>query len=337
MEKIQIASSPHLSRPNTSTRLMMLDVILALIPALAVGIWIFGWFAVKQVSLCILVCMLSEWFFNLLRGDKRASLDDLSAIVTGMILGLSLPWSAPWQVPVFASIIAVGLGKAAFGGLGFNIFNPAMVGRAFVMLSFATVMGSNAYEFPKEQITHEHETQVTVITQATPLKQIKEVMKSGAQIESQMTSDSLLIALTGQRNGSLGEVSVLAILLGGFYLLFRRTISWRIPLGMCFAVFLIGALVSPSTPFVYGSAYLLNGAVLFGAFFIATDPVTSPVTPRGHWIFGIGVGVLTMIIRLFSGYPEGVMFAVLMMNAVVPLINAWTIPQPFGGLPKTHS
>ncbi len=312
----------------------MLDVIIALVPALCVAVWVFQWHAVKQVGLCVLACLACEWLFQLMRG-RRADLGDLSAILTGIILGLSLPWSAPWQAPVFGGMIAVGVGKIAFGGLGWNIFNPAMVGRAFVMLSFSAALGSSAYVMQTDGTQEENAAEVTVLTQATPMVQLKAVAASAGDMSAQLSQKSLLAALTGQRNGSLGEVSVLALLAGGMYLVIRRTASWRIPLGMCAAVFVMGALTSLThTPWVYGLAYLLNGAVIFGAFFIATDPVTSPVTRAGHWIFGIGVGVLTMVIRLFSNYPEGVMFAVLIMNATVPLLNICTIPQPFGGEAK---
>lgn len=331
MQNLQIASSPHLSHPNTSTRRMMLDVILALMPALGVSFWVFGWHAVNQIGLSILACMAGEWIFSLMRG-RKAPLDDFSAIITGLILGMSLPWSAPWYVPVLGGILAVGLGKAVYGGLGYNIFNPAMVGRAFVMLSFSLSMGAGAYILPQENAAPEAEARISVLTEATPLTQLKQIVKEGGDISAQMNGGSLISALTGQRNGSLGEVSVLALMAGGIYLIVRRTAAWRIPLGMCLAVFILGACVSLThSPWVYGSAYLLNGAVIFAAFFIATDPVTSPVTRAGQWIFGIGIGVFTMIFRLFSGYPEGVMFAVLIMNATVPLLNRGTIPTPFGG------
>lgn len=324
MNEIQVASSPHLSRESCSTRRMMLDVLLALSPAFLFATGLFGWYAVYQVGLCVLTCLVSEYVFTWMRGN-RPTLGDFSAVITGMILGLSLPWSAPWYVPVFGSIVAIGLGKVAYGGLGFNIFNPAMVGRAFVMLSFATAMGSGAY------LASSDSDYPSLVTQPTPMMQLK----SGTGLETldMKVWESMLL---GKRNGSLGEVSVLAILLGGIYLVLRRTASWRVVLGMLLTVFVLGMLSSAgSDPVQSGELYLLNGAVLFGAFFIATDPVTNPVTPRGQWIFGIGTGGLTMLIRVFSGYPEGVMFAVLMMNALVPMINNLTIPKAFGTVPAT--
>ncbi|MDO4583892.1 MAG: RnfABCDGE type electron transport complex subunit D [Planctomycetia bacterium] len=324
MNAMQVASSPHLSRESCSTRRMMLDVLIALTPPFLFAVWLFGWYAVYQVGLCVLTCLVSEYVFTWMRG-KRPTLGDFSAVITGMILGLSLPWSAPWYVPVFGSMVAIGLGKVAYGGLGFNIFNPAMVGRAFVMLSFATAMGSGAYLATSEA------DYPSIVTQPTPMMQLK----SGAGAEMSETT-AWQAMLLGKRNGSLGEVSVLAILLGGTYLVVRRTASWRVVLGMLGTVFGLGMMSSVACcPIQSGAIYLLSGAVLFGAFFIATDPVTNPVTPWGQWIFGIGTGALTMLIRVFSGYPEGVMFAVLIMNALVPMINNGTIPKAFGAVPPT--
>lgn len=300
----------------------MLDVMIGLTPVLLCALWAFRWFAVYQIGLCVLTCLVTEWGFARMRG-RRASLDDCSALITGVILGLSLPWSAPWQVPVFGSVLAIGLGKMAYGGLGFNIFNPAMVGRAFVMLSFATAMGSGAY------LVSDAQNAPAIVTQATPMTLLKS--GPGAYVQAEKSEAAMRTRFLGVRNGSLGEVNMLAVLLGGVYLLLRKSASWRIPVGMLATVLVLGILSSPTeSPLEYGLFYLSNGAVLFGAFFIATDPVTSPITPRGQLYFGVGVGALTMLIRLFSGYPEGVMFAVLVMNALVPILNNTTIPKAFG-------
>ena len=322
MENFEVTSSPHLTRDHRSTRLMMLQVILALVPTIIASIVVFKHFAVFQLAVCVLTCCAAEWIFESFH-KKYWTLGDNSAIVSGLILALSLPWNAPWYVPVTASIIAIGIGKAAYGGLGYNIFNPAMVGRAFVMISFATVMGGGAYQYQGEDLSG-------IVTQATPLTMSK---SDGIPVEFQGTTSLFILKMcfASVHNGSLGEVSGLAILLGGLYLFFRQNGSWRITVGMLMTIFLFGMMTSPNeNALYYGLFYLTNGAVLFGAFFIATDPVTSPITPMGHWYFGIGVGVLTMVFRLFSGYPEGVMFAVLLMNALTPLLNQITIPKPFG-------
>ncbi len=321
MENIEVASSPHLFRVNRSTRRMMLQVILALMPAVIVSIFVFEAYALFLIGLCVVTCMFCEWLFAQFR-RRPTTLEDNSAIVTGLILALSLPWNAPWYIPVFGSLIAIGIGKAAYGGLGYNIFNPAMVGRAFVMLSFATVMGGNAY------VGHGDDLPNPIVTQATPMTQLK--AESGVPHEPGSLLDVLKSCVSGVHNGSLGEASGLAVLLGGIYLIIRRNGSWRATLGMLGAVCVLGALSSFQHPLYYSLFYLTNGAVLFGAFFIVTDPVTNPMTPMGRWYFGIGAGILVMVFRLFSGYPEGVMFAVLIMNAFTPTLNRITIPKPFG-------
>ncbi len=312
-----VAPSPHLSDTGLTTQRMMIDVVIALVPVLVLAVYVFRWCAVVQVGLCVLVCLAAEALFTWMRGH-RISIGDWSASVTGVILGLSLPASAPWYIAVIGSVAAIGLGKAVFGGLGYNIFNPAMVGRTFVMLSFAKEMGASAYQMAGAHLT--------VLTQATPLTVAKQMGVS------EELAQCLWPLLVGTVNGSLGETSTLALLVGGIYLCVRRVASWEIPAGTLLAAFLCAALGHwlGLTP-LSATYHLASGALLLGAFFIATDPVTSPLTGKGKFIFGLGIGALVMLLRLFSGYPEGVMFAVLLMNAAVPLINRWTIPVPVGG------
>ena len=314
--ELHVAPGPHLSSQSSTTRRMMLDVLLGLLPVMGMAVAVFRWYAVLQISLCVAGCLVAEALFAFWRG-RRAPMADLSAAVTGVILGLSLPWSAPWYVGVVASFVAIGLGKAVFGGLGQNIFNPAMVGRAFVMISFASVMGATAYVRPG--------IAVEVLTRATPLTAAKEA--AGTELPG------LWMMFVGNTNGSLGETSALACLLGGAYLCWRRAASWEVPLSVLAGAATIAAvanLVNPETPLTV-LHHLLGGALIFGAFFIATDPVTNPLTQRGKVVFGVGVGVLVVVIRLLSNYPEGVVFAILLMNAMVPLINRWMVPRPFGG------
>ena len=314
---VHVAPSPHLSDSALTTRRMMIDVLIGLAPAIAMAIFVFRWHAVAQMGLCVLSCLGAEVIFTSMRG-RRAPIGDYSAVVTGVILALSLPANAPWYIAVIGSAVGVGLGKVVFGGLGCNIFNPAMVGRAFVMLSFAKALGSSAYEAV--------ETSLKLVSQATPLSIAKQASAevAGAQ--------DLWPLFLGTVNGSLGEISALALLAGGLYLCVRRVASWEIPAGVVLAAGILAGLANWAglTPFT-ALHHLASGALLLGAFFIATDPVTSPLTAKGKFIFGLGIGLLVMVIRLFSGYPEGVMFAVLVMNAVVPLINRWTIPRPLGG------
>ncbi|MEA1949885.1 MAG: RnfABCDGE type electron transport complex subunit D, partial [Planctomycetota bacterium] len=225
--------------------------------------------------------------------------------------------------------------KAAFGGLGLNIFNPAMVGRAFVMLSFASQLGASAYVVT--------DSDVTVLSQATPLTIAKQYAAdlAAGRVEAGDVTHQLSVAeeiwplFIGQVNGSLGETSALALLFGGIYLCLRRAAAWQIPLGALLAGFVCAALArwTDLTPFT-ALRHLISGSFLLGAFFIATDPVTSPISSLGKFVFGLGVGIFTVLIRLFSGYPEGVMFAVLLMNAAVPLIDRWAVPRPMGAVDR---
>lgn len=310
---ISVAGSPHISDTRAGTRRMMADVILGLSPAIAVSLYLFRFYALKQLIVCVAFCLGAEYLFVRMRG-KAFTLKDCSAMVTGVILGLSMPGSAPWFVGALASVVGIGIGKIIFGGVGMNIFNPAMVGRAFVMIAFAQLMGAGAYE----NVTG----LVDAVSGATPLSALK---FNGVQT-------GIAPLFMGGTNGSVGEVSAIACIIGGLYLIYRKTASWQIPASILATVALIAAITDITGGYhgLFLLHHLFAGALMFGAFFIATDPVTSPLTAKGKVIFGVGTGFLIMVIRLFSGYPEGVMFAVLIMNAATPLINRWTIPQPMG-------
>jgi Na+-translocating ferredoxin:NAD+ oxidoreductase subunit D len=312
--ELNVAPSPHVHTTGMSSFTMMRDVLIALSPTVLVALLNFRGLAVKQLLICIVACMAAEALFTGMRG-RKATLGDLSAVVTGTILALSLPATAPWYVGVIGSAVAIGIGKVVFGGLGMNIFNPAMVGRAFVMIAFAGAMAASGYIASGQG--------VDVISQATPLTAFKQ----------SDISTSLSALFMGTCNGSLGETSALACLLGGIFLCIRRVASWEIPAGVLLSALFWGGIANLTHVHSQWTVlhHLLSGALLFGAFFIATDPVTSPLSPKGKWIFGVGVGSIIMLLRIFSGYPEGVMFAVLLLNALTPLINRWTIPRPFGG------
>jgi electron transport complex protein RnfD len=303
---IQVAPSPHFYSSALTTRKMMLDVIIALIPVIMAAVYIFRFHAVKQMAICVVTCLISEWIFVRMR-SKPITITDCTAIITGLILGLSLPVIAPWYVGVIGSVVAIGIGKIIFGGLGMNIFNPAMVGRAFVMISFAGVMAASGYVDPDNAID--------AITMATPLN----AFKQGGE------ATGIAALFLGTTNGSPGEVSAIACLLGGIYLCIRKTASWEIPAGVISITIILGFIsdIAGLQPGWTVLHHLLGGALLFGAFFIATDPVTSPLTPKGKFVFGAGVGFFIMLLRVFSGYPEGVMFAVLLMNGIRPLIDRW--------------
>jgi Na+-translocating ferredoxin:NAD+ oxidoreductase subunit D len=310
---IHVSPSPHISSSALTTRKMMRDVLLGLTPVIVMAFYVFEWYALKQLVICVVSCLAAETLFQKMR-NRHATLNDLSAAVTGVILALSLPATASWYIGVIASIVGIGIGKMAFGGLGMNIFNPAMVGRAFVMIAFAGAMGAAGYQ--------EMTSAVDAITRATPMEAFK-------QTGTVASLNSLFWGLT---NGSLGETSAIACILGGLYLCIRRTASWEIPAGVIAATLLLAGLDNLLHPASQWTVFhhLFGGSLLFGAFFIATDPVSSPLTPKGKFIFGAGVGFFIMILRFFSGYPEGVMFAVLLMNGATPLINHWTIPRPLG-------
>ena len=368
---IHVAPGPHLSNPSFTTRRMMLDVLIGLLPVTVMAVWIFGVHALQQIAVCVVSCMLAEAVFHSLFRRRPLAWGDFSALVTGVILALSFPWSAPWWVGAIGGMTAIGLGKVIFGGVGMNIFNPAMVGRAFVMISFGVYLAAPAY------VSSAPADAERVYSQATPLTAAKQtaaaVYQQGAR-EAKVAEMQAEVAgaepvmkafyqgqladaekaldkakseveerkaeipaywplFLGTVNGSLGEVSVLLCLLGGLYLCWRRTAAWEVPASILAATALCGGIIQLAgiQPEVTLAHHLFGGALFFGAFFIATDPVTNPLTGKGKWIFGIGTGLLIMVIRLFSGYPEGVMFAVLLMNGAVPLINSMTVPKPLGG------
>jgi electron transport complex protein RnfD len=336
LRDITVSPAPHISEP-LSTRGVMIDVIIALVPAMAAAGYFFRTHAAILICTCVLSCMAAEWLCNVIR-RKPNSLGDFSAIVTGIILALSVPPSLPIWAAVIGSCFAIAIGKMVFGGLGANIFNPAMVGRAFLMVSFgmlmttwtvpATVDGKMARIAPENMMDRFR-------TQATPLAWNKIAIqdKNGAELYSERLFNA---TITGEVGGCLGETSAIALLIGGLYLLIRRTISFHIPLAVLLSGFVFAAIfyLVDSDAYVQPFFHLTAGGLILGAFFIATDPVTAPLTRRGMWIFGTGVGTITMLIRIIGKYPEGVMFAVLLMNAVAPLIDRLCRRTPAGGKPS---
>jgi len=334
LKDITVSFAPHISKP-LSTRRVMLDVAIGLAPAVAAAGIYFRIYALLLIGVCVAWCVATEWFCNVIR-KKPNSLGDYSAVVTGIILALALPPGLPlWAAAVGASVSIV-IGKMVFGGLGANVFNPAMVGRAFLTASFGVLM--TAWTVPatidSTMPAVSQERVVDTRTQATPLAWSKVAIKQQAEAKT-FSNRQFLSTVTGEVAGCLGETSVLAILAGGIYLLWRRTINIHIPLAVLSSALVFGGvayLVDPDT-YVQPFFHLTSGALLFGAFFIATDPVTAPLTRRGMWLFGIGVGTITMVIRVLGEYPEGLMYAVLLMNAVTPLIDRLCKRIPAGGKP----
>jgi len=332
---IRVSCSPHISE-RLSTRSVMIDVIIGLAPALAAAGYYFRIRALILICTCVISSVATEWLCNVIR-KKPNSLGDFSAVVTGIILALSLPPRLPVWTAVVGSVFSIAIGKMVFGGLGANIFNPAMVGRTFLTASFGVLMTSwtvpatmdaSMPAIAQENIVH-------VKTQATPLAWSKLAIKNelGADIYSEAQFKA---TFTGEIGGSLGETSVIALLIGGLYLLIRRTINFHIPLAVLASAFVFATIAywKDSYAYVQPFFHLCSGGLLLCAFFIATDPVTAPLTRRGMWIFGIGVGTITMLIRIVGEYPEGVMFSILLMNAVTPLIDRLCKRIPTGGKPS---
>lgn len=313
-----ISSSPHISS-NESIPSAMRDVLIALTPALIASLYFFRWASVKVIFTCVIVALASEIATQKLM-KKETSINDYSAIVTGLLLAFTLPPNLPIWLAAIGSVVAIVIGKQIFGGLGNNIFNPALVGRAVLLASWPVAM--TTWVNPLD-----------TVSTATPLGVIKEAESVNAVL-SQIPS--LTDMLLGNISGSLGETSALALILGGLYLLYKGHIDWRIPfsyIGTVFAVTTIVGLIN-GYGLWYTGFHIFAGGLMLGAFFMATDWVTSPITKKGKLIFGIGCGLLTVIIRLKGGYPEGVLYSILLMNIVTPLIDRYTKARVFGRVKK---
>jgi len=304
-----ISSSPHTFDKLTSSKIMW-AVVIALLPVVIASVIFFRLLAVRLILTCTLSCVITEAAIQRLR-KKPITINNGSAAVTGILLAMVLPPSLPIWVAIVGSIVAIGLGKQLFGGLGYNIFNPALLARAFLMASFPALLTKWV-----DPMT------LDAVTEATPLG----MMKFSHLYTSYM--DLFL----GTAAGSLGETSALAILIGGSYLIIKKYADWRIPFSFIATASLLGGILCLTNPEAYPAVpfQILSGGLLLGAFFMATDPVTSPVTKKGRWIFGIGCGIFVIVIRQWSGLPEGVMYSILLMNGITPLVNRYTRPRRFG-------
>jgi RnfABCDGE-type electron transport complex D subunit len=335
-------SSPHAHGGATVARTMR-RVQLALAPATLFGFWMFGWPAMFLFLFTIGACALSEFFCQRLRGAS-GTLRDGSALLTGWLLALSLPPWAPWWIGALGGALAIVVGKQVFGGLGQNLFNPAMVARVALLISFPAVMTQWVQPLPIHtpaapgfieglQITLTAPPVPDAIASASPLGHAKTELSRGVDLlQVASAPGSPAVSWTGLRAGSLGETAALLLLAGGLYLLATGVITWHIPLSVLAAVGIPAAIAHGLDPARHLGAevHLLGGAILLGAFFIATDYVTSPGTASGKLIYGTGVGLLTWVIRTWGGYPEGMAFAVLLMNALTPVIDRYTRPRILG-------
>ncbi len=333
LNKITVSPAPHISA-NLTTRRVMLDVIIGLLPSMAAALIFFRFRAALILLTCVGACLLSEWICDRIR-KKPQTLDDLSAVVTGLILGMSLPPAIPVFVAVIGSVLAIVIVKMLFGGLGSNVFNPAMAARAFLTATFGVAMTTWTVPATTDSaMPILSAASPAAITQATPLAWSKMAQKKEAK--AQEANSMTVNAFWGNRGGCLGETSAAALIIGGVYLLIRKTISWHIPASVLLSAGAVSLAAWLLRPEQYASPllHLFGGGMMIGAFFIATDPVTAPLTVKGRWLFGIGVGGLIMLIRLVGEYPEGVMYAVLIMNALSPLIDRFCKRIPAGGLPN---
>jgi electron transport complex protein RnfD len=316
----------------------MVDVVIALVPAMIAAVIFFRWQAVILVGTCVVTALITEWLCNTVRG-KENTLWDFSAVVTAIILAFSVPAALPAWAAVIGTAFAIAIGKMVFGGLGSNIFNPAMVGRAFLTASFGVLM--TTWTVPATIDTDMSkigpENTVNARTQATPLAWSKEAIKTDT-VQAEKTNDQLWATLTGEVGGCLGETSSLALILGGIYLVIRKTIDIRTPIAVIGGAFVFSAIFWLAGPDDYISplVHLTTGGLLIGAIFIATDPVSAPLTPKGMWVFGAGIGIITVLIRTVGEYPEGVMYSVLLMNSVAPLLDRTFKWIPAGGEPRAE-
>ena len=309
---IIVSGTPHV-RSKESIQSIMRDVVIALIPASVMGIYYFGIKALMLIIVSIVSSVVFEWGYEKIL-KKPVTISDFSAILTGLLLALNLPATASWWVPVVGSFIAIVIAKQFYGGLGQNFINPALIGRAFLVAAYPTQTTGAAFATGRMV--------VDAATYATPLAELK----AGTAI---VNADAIKNALIGNVGGTIGETCAIALIIGGIYLLVKHVISWRIPVVYIVVVFILTSLMR-GNGFLGGVYEIFCGGLMLGAIFMATDYVTSPISAKGQVIFAIGCGVLTSLIRVYGGYPEGVSYSILIMNLAVPLIDRVTRPRIFG-------
>lgn len=333
---IEVRTSPHLHAPR-SVDMIMRNVVYALVPLCAYSVWLFGISALAVIVVALASCVLTEQVGCRITG-RESSIGDFSAVVTGLLLGLVLPPGLPLWMVTLGGIVAIAPGKLIFGGLGFNVFNPALVARAFLQAAFPVAITTY-----RPALTIHRFTEFIPSSLAWPLMKAPADALSGATPLMQQKFDHITSAIQplffGERPGSVGETSILLVLLCGLYLIFRKMADWRIPAAMLTSAFLFGAAFHLSDPAKYPDPVfvLCSGGLMLGAMFMATDPVGAPVTPGGVWIYGALIGAITVLIRCKGGLPEGVMYAILLGNALSPLIDNLTQPRTFGARPKVEA
>lgn len=326
MNNFTVSGSPHI-KGDESTKKIMYGVVIAMVPTVLASIYFFGLDAIRVFVIAIAACLFFEWIIQKYLIKGPLTINDGSALVTAILLALNLPSNLPTWMILIGALVAIGMAKMSFGGLGKNVFNPALVARVFLLVSFPVQMTS--WPMPKP-IT---DGLADVITGPTPLGLVKEGLgadKTMSELAPQIPSYTE--SFMGNIGGSMGEVSAIALILGGLFMLWKKIITWHIPVSMLLTVAIFSGIFWGIDPEHYADPvfHMLTGGMLLGAIFMATDMVTSPMTKGGQLLFGFGVGMLTILIRMWGAYPEGVSFAILIMNATVPLINKGFKPKRFG-------
>ena len=324
MSNFIISPSPHV-HGGDSIEKNMYGVLIALVPTFIFSIVFFGLGAILVTLTSVVACLVFEYVIQKYLMKQRPTIWDGSAIITGVLLAFNLPSSLPLWIVVIGALVAIGIGKMSFGGLGNNIFNPALVGRVFLLISFPVQM--TTWPVPNGFATAD------AVTGATPLALVKEAVKNGQAVGDALSSAGLTTGnlILGNIGGSLGEVAAIGLLLGFAYMLIRKIISWHSPVAIFATVIVFSGILNLADPAQFAGPvfHLFTGGLMLGAIFMATDYVTSPMTHKGMLIYGVGIGLLTVIIRVFGAYPEGMSFAILIMNGFTPLINRYCKPRRF--------
>ncbi len=345
MSVLTVSGSPHV-HGDISVKKLMYGVVYAMIPAILVSVYFFGIDALRVLLISALSCMFFEWVIQKYIIKGPLTINDGSALVTGILLAFNVPANIPWWILAIGAFVSIGIAKMSFGGLGKNPFNPALVGRIFLLISFPVQM--TTWPVPKPLFAQKI---TDAVTGPTPLGMIKEGLKNDRTVQDIMENGTKAIVdgkeivykipdyvneLYGNMGGCLGEVSAIALIIGAIYMLYRRIITWHIPASYLLTTFIFAGifwLIDP-TYYVNPLFHLVTGGLMLGVFYMATDMVSSPMSPKGQIIFGIGCGIITMVIRFWGAYPEGVSFAIVIMNAFAPLINRAFKPKRFGEVVK---
>ncbi|MCR4825030.1 MAG: RnfABCDGE type electron transport complex subunit D [Bacteroidales bacterium] len=324
-KKYIVSPSPHI-HANISTTSIMRDVIIALCPAILISVLVYGWAELLVLAVSVLSCVLLEWAVTRWMLKKPSTVGDLSAVVTGLLLAMNLPSSIPLWIVFIGAVVAICVAKLPFGGIGQNVFNPAITGRVFLLISFPAQMTDWTPTPGFIPVTD-------AVSGATPLSVLQETLKSGGTISQFLeANDYTISSLIWDVGASAGELSAGALVIGFIYLLIRRVVKPWIPISILGTMALIAAIFHGINPEIYTGAglNLMTGGALLGALFMATDYVTSPMSDLGGIIYGIGIGIIVMMIRYFGSYPEGMSFAILLMNCAVPLLNMWFHQKKYG-------